>query len=52
MKMVKIILLILFCIAGFLCSQWAKSVSNKIHEPAEIECEDGICPVPEGWEDE
>ena len=48
MKMVKIILLILFCIAGFLCSQWAKSVSNKIHLPA-IECEGGICPVPEEY---
>ena len=52
MKMVKIILLILFCIAGFLCSQWAKNVGSKIHDPTTIECEDGICPMPEGWEDD
>ena len=51
MKMVKIILLIIFCILGFLCSQWAKSVSNKIHEPTKIECEGGICPMPKEWED-
>ena len=52
MKMLKIILLILFCIAGFLCSQWAKSVYDKVHDPTTIECEDGICPMPEGWEDD
>jgi len=52
MKMVnKIILLILFCMLGFLCSQWAKSVSNKIHEPVKIECEGDICPVPEEYKD-
>ena len=49
MKMFKIILLILFCILGFLCSQWAKNVSDKIHDPTKIECESGICPLPEEY---
>jgi len=49
--MVKVILLIIFCLVGFFCSQWARSVNNKIHEPTTIDCEGGICGPPEGWED-
>ena len=46
MKM-KIIILIIFCMLGFLCTQWAKN--NKIDKPITIECDGGVCDPPEGY---
>lgn len=42
MKM-KIIILILFCIIGFLCGWWVKTINNQINEPINIQCDGGIC---------
>jgi len=51
MKMIKVILLIIFCLIGFFCTEWARSVNNKIHEPTTIDCEGGVCEPPEEWKD-
>ena len=60
--MVKIIILIIFCIIGFYYGWWAKTVKNEINEPTKINmtetfdadilkdyCEGGICPPPEEY---
>jgi len=41
-----IIILVLFCLLGFVCGRVAKKISNEINNP--IECE-GICPIPEEY---
>lgn len=48
----KIIILILFCIIGFLCGWWAREVSKGIITPINIECDGGICPPIEEYEKE
>lgn len=48
---IKIIILILFCIIGFLYGRWAKEIADKVNKPVKIECDGGVCTPPEEWED-
>ena len=53
MKM-KIIILILFCLIGFLIGRFVvlNNANSSLDSRTGIECQGGICPMPEGWEDD
>ena len=49
--MFKVIILIIFCLIAFYYGWWSKTASNSIKELVNIECENGVCPMPEDYKD-